>query len=172
MVTEISPIFGLSLLELLEVATIAIPFAIAGSAIVTGFFSWRSIQQSNKQVTEQMKSQHKVSSATLIDNLLETWRVDTPFTRTLDKLSDPNAEFEEERVYEVLDEYESLAVLYVDETLDKNHVRQFFGRGIVQINANHQIKKILSDYNNDDPNNNYTNLMILLTDSEKWRMKP
>ena len=120
--------------------------AIIFSAAVTGYFSYKSIKQSKKQMAEQMKAQHKVASATLIDNLLKTWRVDTPFTRTLDKLSDPNAKFRTEQVYEVLDEYEDLAVLYVDETLDKNHVRQFFGRGIVQINANQQVKRILTDY--------------------------
>ena len=64
----------------------------------------------------------------------------------------------------MLDEYEDLAVLYVDETLDKTHVQEFFGRGIVQINANRQIKKILTDYNDDDSANNYNNLMTLL-----WR---
>ena len=146
--------------------------AIIFSAAVTGYFSYKSIEQSKKQVTEQMKSQHKVASATLIDNLLETWRAETSFTRTLNKLSDPNAEFEEDQVYEVLDTYEDLAILYVDETLDKIHVREFFGRGIVQINANRQIKKILTAYNDDDTDNNYNNLMILLKDSEKWGMKP
>lgn len=173
MITEISPIFGLSLLELVEFFTILTPIAILAAAAVTGGFSWYSIRQSKKQIAKQLETQNKIASANLVRNLLKAWRVDSQFTNMLGKLDDSNTQFnDEDEVHGMLTEFEDIAVFWNDKLLDDTHVREFFGRGIVQINANESIKNILKSYHDEDPANNYNNLMKLIKHSECWAMKP
>lgn len=156
--TEISPIFGLSLLAIMEILTISAGFG----SFVVAFFIWRT-----------QNGQKNIASANLALKLLKNWNGDSVFTRMILKLEKPNAVFtEKDDVDFVLATFEDIATLWKSKTLTKTHVREFFGRDIVRINANESIMKILNKYHKEDPIHNYNNLKRLLDDSKKWEMKP
>ena len=174
MTTEISPMFGLSLLELVEWFTILTPIAIFTAAAITGVFSWWSIRQSNKRMAEQLESQNKIASAKLILELLKKWDGRNTLTLMIYKLEKPNAEFtdKDDGVHFVLGIFENIAILRKDGTLAETHVREFFGTDIVRIDANESVMGILNDYHHEDTEHNYNNLKNMLDDSKKWGIKP
>ena len=137
-----------------------------GSSLIIAYV----IHKRNKELLEQQK---KVNSAELALKLLEKWKGCT-FTRMILKLNKPNAKFTDEGdgVHFVLATFEDIAVLWKDGTLTKTHVREFFGRDIVRIDANKSVMKILNEYYEEDHIHNYNNLKKLLKDSKKWGMKP
>ena len=159
MITEISPIFGLSLLELLEMATILIPFAIAGSAGVTGWFSYKSIQQSKKQMAEQLDMQNRIASANLVTKYKGAWRVGGEFTAFLGKIKDPDMKVDPTKpiVYSTLDHFEDIAILWHEKVLDFNQIKEFFGTNLSHINNN---KSLMACVCKDDKY--YANLRELL----------
>ena len=163
MVTEISPIFGLSLLELVEYAVIGAFIVSAATLIMVGYDNYR-----------RHKLQVNSTSAQLCIKLLEKWEDSSTFTQMISKLEKPNAEFtdEEHNVHFVLTKFEDIAILKRDELLTDTHVREFFGRDIVRIAANKSVMGILDEYHSEDVRNNYNNLKELLKTSEKWGMSP
>ena len=138
-----------------------------GSSLIIAYV----IHKRNKELLEQQK---KVNSAELALKLLEKWKGHNTFTRMILKLDEPNAKFTDEGdgVHFVLATFEDIAVLWKDGTLTKTHVREFFGRDIVRIDANESIMKILDDYHHEDIEHNYNALKDMLNDSKKWGMKP
>ena len=167
MITEISPIFGLSLLGLVELAVIVGAFV----GIVSSLIIARTIHKRNVASLEQ---QRKVNSAELTLKLLEWWDGINTFTKLIFKLSKPNAKFtdEEDGVFFALTKFEAIAILLKDKTLTENHVREFFGMDLVRINANESIRRILDEYHQEDIDHNYNNLKELLDESKKWGMHP
>ena len=167
-VTEISPILGLTLLGMVEWIAIAI-FVSAG---VTGVFSLWSIRQSKAQVSKQLETQNKIASANLIIKYLKHWD-DKDFDEVIVKIEDANAEFSHKHdVTFVLAVFEDIAVLRKDRMLTDNHIQNFFGRDIVRMRANKSIMKIINEYYDKDPVHNYNNLMELIKDSKDWGIEP
>ena len=138
-----------------------------GSSLIIAYV----IHRRNKELLEQQK---KVNSAGLTLKLLEKWKGHNTFTKMIFKLQKPDVEFTDKRdgVHFVLATFEDIAILRKDKTLTETHVREFFGRDIVRIDANKSVMKILNEYYEEDHIHNYNNLKKLLKDSEKWRMKP
>ena len=178
MVTEISPVFGWTLLELLEIAPILISFAILVSAAVTGGFSYKSIKQ-NKiqmienrvQVAEQLKLQNKIASAQLTWKLLEYWRDEkhSNFTDFMEELYDSKIKEDDPRIADVLQIFEDIAVFCNDESLTENHTKEFFGPPLriireSQIMQDH-IKKVTAD-----SNLIYLNLRLLFEKTLEWKI--
>lgn len=158
MITEISPIFGLNLLSILEILT-----------IITGFSSLVVAVA----ILYTYTGQKKIASANLVVKYLEPWTKDKQFGDMILKLEKPNAQFtNENQVHSMLSKFEDIAILWKDKTLTKTHVREFFGRDIIRINTNESVMKFLNDYNKEDPAHNYNNLKKLLNNSKKWEMKP
>ena len=75
MVTEISPVFGMTLVGIAEWIAIAIFI----SASLTGSFSLWSILQNKKQ----LETQNKIASANLVMELHEPWRKNDDFKKLL-----------------------------------------------------------------------------------------
>ena len=163
MVTEISPIFGLSLLELVEYAVIGAFIVSAATLIMVGYDNDR-----------RHKLQVKSTSAQLCMKLLEKWESNNTFAKMILKLETLHTEFtdEDDNVHFVLTKFEDIAILNRDELLTDTHVREFFGKDIVRIAANKSVMGILDEYHNEDVRNNYNNLKEMLKTSEKWRMSP
>ena len=155
MITEISPIFGLSLLGLVETTVLSVIVGAIvgiGSSVIIAY----TIHKRNKELLEQQK---KVNSAQLALKLLESWNKTNVLMQMLLKMEKPNVKFTDENdVHYMLAPFEDIAVLRKDGTLTETHVREFFGRDIVRINANKSIMKILNEYHKEDPIHNYNNL--------------
>ena len=163
MITEISPIFGLSLLELVEYAVIGALIVSIVTLIVVGYDNRR-----------RHELQVKSTSAQLALKLLEEWCGINTFTKLIFKLSKPNMQFKDEKdgVFFVLTKFEKIAILRRDKLLTKTHVQEFFGMDLVRIRANESIMKILDEYHNENEDHNYNNLKELLDDSKEWGMDP
>ena len=151
-----------------------VAIAISSSVAVTGFLSWWNTRQSNNRMNEQLESQNKIASANLVFKLLENWNGDNAFTQMIYKLEKPNAEFidEDDGVHFVLATFEDIAILRKDKTLTETHVREFFGRDIVRIDANESVMKILNNYRQEDIEHNYNHLKDMLDDSKKCGIEP
>ena len=153
LVTEISPIFGLSLLGLVEHAVIWALIVSIVTLIVVGYDNHR-----------RHKLQVKSTSAQLALKLLEVWEGNNTFTKMIRKLEKAHAEFtdKDDRVHFVLTKFEDIAILKRDKLLTETHVQEFFGRDIVRIAANKSVMRILNEYHNEDTRHNYNNLKNLL----------
>ena len=145
MITEISPIFGLSLLELLEVATIAIPFAIAGSAIGTGFFSYRSIQQSKKQLTAQLERQSKIDSARLLTDLREHLKRQGFAGITYKLYKGWLDDDDDELVERYLNHLDMIAVYWEDGLLEKRHIKEVLGGLFLKVKKDDYIQNAMKE---------------------------
>ena len=169
MVTEISPIFGLSLLSMIEWVAIAISSSVA----ITGFLSWWNTHQSNNRMNEQLESQNKIASANLIIKYLKHWEGLGLFGKMILKLENTDAKFTDKGDMDfMLATFEDIAVFWKDETLTETHIREFFGRDIVRIGANKSIMKHVNEYYQQDIAHNYNNLVKLIKKSESWKMSP
>ena len=162
MVTEISPIFGLSLVELVEHAIIGALMVSIGTLV--GVWYWNS---------KQHKLQVKSTSAQLALKLVEKWHNDPLFCAIVFDLATPDMKFpDKDKVNPVLAVFEDIAILKRDKLLTETHVLEFFGRDIVRINANDSMRIIIDEYHDRDVKHNYNNLKEMLEDSKKWRMDP
>ena len=169
MVTEISPIFGLSLLSLIEWVAIVISSSVA----VTGALSWWNTHQSNNRMNKQLESQNKIASANMITKYLKHWEESGLFGKMILKLEDTDKEFTDKGDMDfMLATFEDLAILWKDKTLTDTHIREFFGRDIVRIGANKSIMKHVNEYHQKDIANNYNNLVELIKKSKSWNMSP
>ena len=85
LVTEISPIFGLTLLGLIELLTIVIAVSSLVVAVIIGVTHWR-----------QQAKQNKITSASLVLKWFEEWDKNTSFSDMMLKLEKRNAKFTDE----------------------------------------------------------------------------
>ena len=177
MVIDISPILGLSLLELVEGATIAIPFAIAVSAAVTGFFSLRSIRQSKAQarqsqiqITKQLEMQNKIASAQLAWKLLEYWREEKHewFRVLLVKIRESEIKSDDLQIGTVLNIFEDIAIWWQEGTLTDNHVKEFFGNNLRDIRENQVMQDRIKKGINLNSELFFVSLHHLLEKTREW----
>ena len=117
MVTDISPIFGLTLLELVEWVTIMAPVisAMAVGALLLIHYRQHGLQQ-------------RLISAQLSLKMLEHWEDDKHknFADFMERVA--NSEVEEDNPYigNYLSVWEEIAVLCNEGTITKNHRKEFF----------------------------------------------
>ena len=163
MVTEISPVFGMSLTALIEMATIIGAVVGIGAAAIIA----KVIHDSNMRLLEHHKNllrqQKKVDSAKLSLRILETWGESKhpKFTGFLDRLERSKVTKDDPDINLFLDEFENIAVFRKDGTLTQTHVREFFSTNLKQIRDN----PVIQDYLNELENNHssmYDNLRALL----------
>lgn len=85
MATDISPIFGMTLLQLAEAASIAVACAIAASIFVNVELSKRSRKQLERHVQENNRREDKYRSAQILSDIMKTTK---EFRRGIDHLLD------------------------------------------------------------------------------------
>ena len=155
MVTDISPIFGLPLVGLVDIATFVGVGAIAASGVIAYV-----IYRGNKAQLEQQK---KVNSATLALKILENWSESKHprFTGFLDRLERSEVTKNDPDMDMFLDEFENIAIFWKDGTLTETHVNEFFGTNLEQISANPVTKDYLKDLK-DNHSSKYANLRLLI----------
>ena len=147
MITDMSPIFGLSLLELMEWLTIIAGF---GSLVVAGAILYTH------------RGQKKIASANLVFKYKGAWRHGGEFIELLGKIKntgavvDPNQDY----VWPTLDHFEDIAILWNQDVLDFNQVKEFFGTNLTNIKNNDSLMSHLKDANKNY--SHYANLLELL----------
>jgi hypothetical protein len=162
---EISLIFGLTLMELVEL--VAIATIISGGAAAIGIMlSTTNIIKSRYENNHQKK----VSSATLILDLLKPWREeDVP--KLLNEIADPNiAKYDEEKLEKLLNHLEDIATFWKDGTLSETHVKEFFGSNLKSIRGDKFIQDYIKKWNDKNPNYYFVNLKKLIKKVEDWKI--
>ena len=127
METEISLIFGLTLLEHLDIYIIIGAISTPFLAGVIFFVNWWQISQ-----------KIKVNSANLILEFLKPWSNDSGFVEILRGIRDPEfVHTHHDKLSMVLDYFEDMAVLQKDGTLKLSHVQEYFGPNLRTLCAEH-----------------------------------
>ena len=158
-VTEISPILGLTLVEMAEWIAIAIMI----SATVTGVFSLWSIRQSKSHISKQLKIQIKINSADLSLRMIDVVRRED-FREILGKIRDgKSGELKDNEIGKVLNHYEYLAEFEKDDLLNFDHVLHQHGRNIKMLYDDHVVKQQFDEAREKNLEYNYVNLANLFT---------
>lgn len=131
--TELSPLFGLTFMELVTI--VAISTIISGAAatfalIVTAIKSTKD---------------SKVSSANLIMRFLDTLREDRFKQLWRDIVNLKKKEYDPEILSPYLNTFEEIAVFTKEKTLDINHVIEFYGSHLKKIRDDEFIKKYIQE---------------------------
>lgn len=119
----------------------------------------------------QKKQQNKINSATLATTMLDSWRKDAEFLKYLRWMSNKTAKITPENrmpIMKLLNRFEDIAVLWRDELLAENHVKEFFGSNIVDIRKNDSAMVFIKTINNEKPDYYFVNLIDLINLSKKW----
>ena len=170
MATEISSVFGLTLLEWIEYAavgaSITVSIAIGISIGVNVWLSKRSreqIERHAEQTKEHAEQTHKIASANLVLDLKKRYH-EYNFRETADYLEtakerDPAKDNDVDRL---LDHLEYIAVLWEDGVLTTHHVTQMFGSTFLLVKNNDIAQGIIEEWNRQDPDFYYVYLKHLL----------
>ena len=136
MVTDISPIFGLTLLDLMGILTVV---AGVGSLIIAGAIIVVHIRQHGLQV--------KIASAHLSLKMLGfwTWSVDKGFAKFADKMHAGTVKEGENGIQQYLDILEEIATFWKEGTITYNHVKEFFKPELETIPKNEPVMLFLKE---------------------------
>jgi len=153
---EISRFTGLFFMVIIEiVAGIGIGIATI-SLIVTAIHS---------------KKQTKVSSASLILELLKPWRDNEDFKHLLSQISDPNTrDYDEKEIEEFLNHLEDIATLWKDGTLTENHIKEFFGSNLKSIRDDSFIQNYIKKWTDKNSDYYFVNLRKLIEKVNDWKI--
>lgn len=159
---EISTLFGLTLIELVEhVAIGAISIAVTGLTIAIA-----SLWVSSKQTANHSK----ISSANLILELLQPWRKDD-FQQFLEQLHDPKiTEYNEVKLEKFLNQLEDIAIFWKDKTLTEVHVKEFFGANLKTVRDDKFIQNYMKPWIEKNPDYYFVNLTKLIEKVKEWKI--
>ena len=168
MVTEISPVFGMSLTALIEIATIIAAVVGIGAACIIAIV----IHNSNKNLLEHHKNlleqQKKVDSAKLVWDLTISWSNDEKFKKFLDDLLDPAVtKYDLDQTYASLELFETIAIMWESGLLQEFHTRAFFSSNLRSIRTDKFIQDLIAKEQKGHPRT-YMYLMTLLEKSKEW----
>ena len=161
MSTDISPIFGLSLIELIEWgAIIGAIIGVGASCIVAA-----AIRKGSK---EQLALQEKVESTKLARELHSSWRNNAEFQDILAKINNRDITmYRAEEAYPFLNKFEDIATFWNDDILMDMHVRSLFGANLKTIRKDDHLKLYIIVAQQKNPRA-FIYLKKLLQKSEEW----
>ena len=154
MPTDISPIFGLTLLELAETAVITgALIGIAGSGIVAGvvlLVNWLNLRH-----------QQKISSINVSLKMLEYWEEQRHkvFSTMVELVHNHEVEENNPHIRPYLGIWEDIAVLCNNKTIQEAHVREFFVADLRNMREDGVVYGYLEKKHTDTIYNNLWNLM-------------
>lgn len=146
--------------------------AIASPLIMTYVMYRIHCKQKKQQAEihcEQKKQQTKIDSAKISMDLLIPWRKNDTFTNFLEDISNSTIRpGNENMIRETLGQFENIAVLWKDGVLTENHVKEFFGANLKDIQANTVMMTYFYKIRNKNPNYFYVNLAELFKKYQSW----
>lgn len=115
----------------------------------------------------QKNRQNKIDSANLAVSIVNTWNQNKKLQEGLGILLNPDTIMDDHNstvIIPVLNEFETVAILWRDKTLIENHAMEFFSSQIMSIKRNRSVMKhIMNVKNTKNPENPvYGNLVNLL----------
>lgn len=141
MLTDISPIVGLTLIELVELDTLILLGGSAAIAAIIGVANWKLLNQ-----------RKKVDSAKRIWELGSSWRNNPEFQEFLEKLMNPKVtKYTEEEMGPVLDRFEYIATFWKDKTIQGHHVESFFGENLRVMQKDQCIQEYIEKVRSENP---------------------
>ena len=166
--SQISPIFGLGLLELVELITLLVMTVPAAASLVIAWVIWltnnKNIKQQQKQLEQQQKSldqQKKIDSARLAWELYYDWRVSGQFSdEMLPSLVNGTLK-EVDDIDLILERFANIASFWKEGTLTKYHMMEFFSPNLEQMVTNDAVLNRLRELRKKD-NEMYSTLWSLL----------
>ena len=165
MVTEISPVFGMSLVALIETATIiGAVVGISSGGIVAGV-----VYYVNKRLLNQQK---KVESARMIRELSGPWRNNAEFKEFLQNLNNPQVTaYDSRMVDKVLNHFDLIATLSEDGILTEFHVRSLFSANLATMRSDTFILNHITEAQKIKPRT-FKYIQTLFEQSKKWDTSP
>lgn len=120
---------------------------------------------------DQKKQQTKIDSAKISMDLLAPWRNNLQFTDFLERISKSSiSDNDREMIRETLGQFENIAILWKDEVLTENHVKEFFGANLKDIKTNTVMMEYFDKVRDKNPNYYYINLAELFEKYETWNI--
>ena len=158
MVTEISPVFGMSLIALIETATI--------TALVAGGMVAGAILSINYLL---LKQRQKIDSINLALRLYEYWDGSKwpTFANFLDKLKNSKVAETDKAFNSSLDRFEEIALCSEIGALQDEHVKELFNGNLRQLRHDPVIQGYLKRLDDAD-SSVHTKLRRLLKKAEQW----
>ena len=168
MATDISPVFGLTLLEFLDAATIAsicVAIGIFGSIVANVILS----RKDRLQTKEHAERTHQAESARLALKMQEAWSETKypKFAKFIDKLyaSEP-IDADDPNIRRFLGELETVAIFWDEKTMLESHVREFFLEDLKLVNRNDHLRNRVKTKHEED-SRTYEHLVKLLKKMEE-----
>ena len=161
MVTELSPILGMSLLELAECAVIGALIISTLTLIIVWYNSYR-----------QHKLQVKITSAQLVLHFLKYWDDEkhVDFQESLERIHKSKIKKSDDAILPVLAVFEDIAILWREKTLTDNHVKQYFGNPLRDIRDNEVMQDRIKEESAPDLDFIFVNLRALLLKTSEWKI--
>lgn len=117
----------------------------------------------------RQKKQTKIDSARLSMELLRPWKNSPAFIDFLRRVRSSQINNNDEvLIRRTLVLFEEIAILWKEGTLTENHVKEFFGADIKDIENNDLMTEYFKELRKENPNYYYVNLAKLFKASKKW----
>ena len=165
MATDISPIFGLTLIALSEWAIIiGALIGLGGAGAVAGVI-WRA----NRRHLQQQK---EVDSARLARDLHRPWRNSPNFKKFLAEVNNPDIkDYDPELLDAFLDTFEVIATFWYTGSLNNTHTRSLFSANLKTIREDNHIMGHIKTAQQKN-SRTFFYLRTLLRTSKEWDASP
>ena len=196
--TEISLIFSLTLVEMVELAVFVGAAVGIGSSLIIAraicksnkalleqqkkaskdmlnqhdMGNWEILQQQKKASQDMLNQQKIINSAKLVLHFLKYWEDEKHqgFQDFLIDLHKSKIRKGEPAIGSVLLIFEDIAILWREKTLTDNHVKEFFGNALRDIRDNEIMQKHIEKVSKPEPDFIYVNLRPLLEETRNWNI--
>ena len=126
MVTDISPILGLNVLEVLEMIAIGTSIALPVAIGISIWVNFKMARRQESRYNDQIEKQAKIDSARLLIELREQMKRD--FKGVTDKLYDgKSSECDDVELERYLNHLDMIATYHEDGMLEYKHIKEVLG---------------------------------------------
>lgn len=174
MLTDISPIFGCTLLELVELGTILVGIFTILAPIATLVVAYVIYHSNKNQIKEQqeihknqMEQQKKINSMKILWMVHSPWRNNSEFKTFLRDLNYENLYYDDDILTGMLNRFEYIATFVDDKLIYEYQVKSLIGADIKAVRDNKHIRRFILTIQKKDPNA-YSDLDKLFEKSRNW----
>ena len=198
MAIEISPVFGLTLAGMIEIAVFVGAAVGIGSSLIIAYAirksnkallkqqektsfdmlrqqdgaSFDMLRQQEKASRDMLEQQKTINSAKLALHFLEYWKdaKHKGFQEFLKKLHQDKISKDDSASLIILTIFEDIAILWHEGTLTDNHVKEFFGNPLRDIRDSRIMQDRIKKESKSESDFILVNLRALLRETVKWKI--
>ena len=184
---EISPVFDVTLVEMVEISVFVGAAVGIGSSLIiacairksnkallkqqekTSFGMLRQQEKASRDMLEQQKT---INSAKLALHFLEYWKdaKHKGFQEFLKKLHQDKISKDDSASLVILTIFEDIAILWYEGTLTDNHVKEFFGNPLRDIRDSKIMQDRIKKESKSESDFILVHLRALLLETVKWKI--